>query len=237
MFAGVRFVSCSTAPLMPEQHRRFEDTYGVPLVQLYGMSEGGVVCANRPETRRIGSVGQPGLYHDITIRGPDGAALPQGAVGEIETVSAQHAHAYLHAGGAIEPIRGRPLRTGDIGYLDADGFLIVTGRARDVIIRGGVNIAPLEIDAVLTAHDSVAEACSFGVPDAIYGEAVASWVTAKPGASLTPEALAAHCAARLPEAKRPKYIGVVDAIPRNDRGKIDRNAARAAWQAAQGKRA
>jgi acyl-CoA synthetase (AMP-forming)/AMP-acid ligase II len=231
-FAGVRFVSCSTAPLMPEQHRRFEQTWGVPLVQLYGMSEGGVVAANRPETRRIGSVGQPGLYHDITIRGPDGAALPRGAVGEIETVSAQHAQAYLHAGGALEPIRGGPLRTGDIGYLDEDGFLIVTGRARDVIIRGGVNIAPLEIDAVLTAHPAVAEACTFGVPDAIYGEEVASWVTAKPGASLTPEALAAHCAARLPEAKRPKHIQIVDAVPKNDRGKIDRNAARAAWRAA-----
>ena len=64
-FDGVRFVSCSTAPLMPEQHRRFEETYGVPLVQLYGMSEGGVVCANYPETRRIGSVGRPGLYHEI----------------------------------------------------------------------------------------------------------------------------------------------------------------------------
>ncbi len=232
-FAGARFVSCSTAPLMPEQHRRFEETYGVPLVQLYGMSEGGVVAANRPETRRIGSVGQPGMYHDITVRGPSGEKLTQGEVGEIETVSAQHAHAYLHAGGEIEPIRGHALKTGDIGYLDADGFLIVTGRARDVIIRGGVNIAPLEIDAVLTAHEAVAEACTFGVPDPIYGEAVASWVSVKPGASLTTDALTIHCAARLPEAKRPEHIAIVDDIPKNDRGKIDRNAARAAWQAKQ----
>jgi acyl-coenzyme A synthetase/AMP-(fatty) acid ligase len=232
-FKGVRFVSCSTAPLMPDQHRRFEGTYGVPLVQLYGMSEGGVVCANYPETRRIGSVGKPGRYHEITIRGPAGEALPQGEVGDIETVSAQHAQAYLHAGGALEPIRGGALKTGDIGYVDEDGFVIVTGRARDVIIRGGVNIAPLEIDAVLTNHEAVAEAATFGVPDPVYGEEVASWVTVKSGETITNEQLAAHCAAHLPEAKCPKHVQIVDAIPKNDRGKIDRNAARAAWDAAQ----
>jgi acyl-coenzyme A synthetase/AMP-(fatty) acid ligase len=231
---GVRFVSCSTAPLMPEQHRRFEETYGVPLVQLYGMSEGGVVCANYPETRRIGSVGRPGLYHNITIRSPDGSDLTRGEVGEIETISAQHAQAYLHADGTLEPIRGGALKSGDIGYLDKDGFLIVTGRARDVIIRGGVNIAPLEIDAVLSQHEAVAEAATFGVPDPIYGEEVASWVSVKPGQTLTPEDLATHCAAHLPDAKCPKHIEIVDNIPKNDRGKIDRNAARAAWDAARG---
>lgn len=235
-FDGVRFVSCSTAPLMPEQHRRFEETYKVPLVQLYGMSEGGVVAANYPESRRLGSVGKPGLYHDITIRNPDGDKVPQGEVGEIETVSAQHAQAYLQANGEIEPIRGHALKTGDIGYLDEDGFLIVTGRARDVIIRGGVNIAPLEIDAVLTQYEAVAEAVTFGVPDPIYGEEIASFVSVKPGRSLTPTELSTHCAALLPDAKCPKHIAIVDDIPKNDRGKIDRNAARAAWEMAGSKR-
>ena len=231
-FDGVRFVSCSTAPLMPEQHRRFEKTYRVPLIQLYGMSEGGIVAANSPDTNRMGSVGRPGLYHDITIRSPEGETLPQGRIGEIETISAQHAQAYLHADGEIEPIRGHPLKTGDVGYLDEDGFLVVTGRARDVIIRGGVNIAPLEIDAVLTRHDAVAEAATFGVPDPIYGEEVASWVTVKAGKSVTPDDLATHCAAHLPDAKCPKHFEIVDDIPKNDRGKIDRNAARATWEAA-----
>jgi acyl-CoA synthetase (AMP-forming)/AMP-acid ligase II len=229
-FNGVRFVSCSTAPLMPEQHRRFEETYNVPLVQLYGMSEGGVVAANFPETRRIGSVGRPGLYHDISIKDGSGASLPQGEVGEIETVSAQHAQAYLHPDGTIEPIRGTSLKTGDIGYIDDDGCLVITGRARDVIIRGGVNIAPLEIDDVLTRHDAVGEAATFGIPDPIYGEEVASWIALKPGLSATPDELSAHCASLLPDAKCPKYIEIVDAIPKNDRGKIDRNAARAAWE-------
>jgi len=238
-FDSVRFVSCSTAPLMPDQHRRFEDTYGVTLVQLYGMSEGGVVCANRPESRRIGSVGKPGMYQDVRIKGPDGTALPAGETGDIVTVSAQHAHAYLHRGGEIEPIRGGELPTGDIGYFDADGFVHVTGRARDVIIRGGVNIAPLEIDAVLAEHPDVAEAASFGIPDPVFGERVAACVVARPGAALSAADIEAHCAARLPEAKRPTPVEIVAALPKNARGKIDRNALRDAWQAtspAEGKR-
>jgi acyl-CoA synthetase (AMP-forming)/AMP-acid ligase II len=229
-FGGVRFLSCSTAPLMPDNHRRFEDTYGVPLVQLYGMSEGGVVAANRPESRLIGSVGRPGLYQQLSIVGPGGEPLPPGAPGEIETVSAQHAHAYLHADRNIEPIRGRPLRTGDIGYLDDNGFLHVTGRAKDVIIRGGVNIAPLEIDAVLSRHPDIAEAATFGVPDPVWGEAVASWIVKRPGSVLTEDAVRAHCATELPAAKCPAHIVIADTVPRNDRGKIDRNRLRATWE-------
>ena len=229
-FESVRFVSCSTAPLMPDAHERFESLYGVELVQLYGMSEGGVVAANRPGSRRIGSVGRPGMYQELRILGPDGKALPAGEIGEIVTVSAQHAHAYLHAGGRIEPIRGHTLPTGDLGYLDAEGYVHVTGRARDVIIRGGVNISPLEIDTVLSAHDDVAEAACFGIPDSVYGEAVAGWITLRPGASIDEVTLKAFCAENLPEEKRPVEIAIVDELPRNDRGKIDRNAIRRLWE-------
>ena len=105
-----------------------------------------------------------------------------------------------------------------------------------MIIRGGVNIAPLEIDAVLMTHAAVAEAATFGIPDPVYGEGVASWVTGMPGHTLTPEDLAIHCAAHLPDAKCPKHIEIVDEIPKNDRGKIDRNAARASWEAVWGNR-
>ena len=230
-FAGVRFLSCSTAPLAPDRHLLFEEVYGVPLVQLYGMSEGGVVCANRPETRRIGSVGAPGMYQDLAIRGPDGEALGPGEDGDIETVSAQHAHAYLHADGTLEPIRGRPLRTGDIGRIGEDGFVTVTGRAKDVIIRGGVNIAPLEIDNALTACPGVAEAAAVGIPDAVWGEEVCAFVAFKPGAAADVEEVRAHCAATLPPAKAPKHFVVVEALPKNANGKLDRNALRVMWEA------
>ena len=225
-FDGVRFVSCSTAPLAPEAHRRFEDIYGVPLVQLYGMSEGGVVCANRPETRRIGSVGKPGMYQDVTAIGPDGAPLPAGEEGRLVTISAQHAQAYLHADGTLEAIRGTPLETGDLGYIGTDGFVHVTGRARDVIIRGGVNIAPLEIENALMTLDGVAEAAVFGMPDSIQGETVACLVVAKTDTLLTKDDIFTHCGSVLPEAKRPQFIEITTEIPKNDRGKIDRNAIR-----------
>ena len=232
-FDGVRFVSCSTAPLMPEQHRRFEDTYGVPLVQLYGMSEGGIVTANAPDTRVIGSVGTAGMYQNLTIRDDVGNALPPGKIGDIETISAQHAQAYLHASGEIETIRGQPLKTGDLGYLDEDGFLRITGRAKDVIIRGGINISPLEIDVLISQHPDVIEAVTFGIPDPVYGENLVSWVTASADSSLSIADITSYCAENLPDAKRPKTIAIVEEIPKNHRGKIDRNATKELWLAAQ----
>ena len=229
---GLRFISCSTAPLMVEQHRRFEDRYGIPLVQLYGMSEGGVVAANAPETRCIGSVGTAGKYQELTIRDADGEKLPVGAEGEIESISAQHAYGYLLPGGKLKRIRGLPLKTGDIGYLDDDGFLRVTGRAKDVIIRGGVNIAPLEVDNALMTHPDISEAATIGVPDPIYGEEVASYVVCRPGHSLDETRLLEHCSQHLGAAKLPKTIIFAKNVPKNARGKIDHEALRASWIAA-----
>jgi acyl-coenzyme A synthetase/AMP-(fatty) acid ligase len=233
VFSSVRFISCSTAPLMPDAHQRFEDIYGVKLVQLYGMSEGGIVAANAPDTRVIGSVGSAGMYQEITIRDNRGSAVPPSEIGDIETVSAQHAQAYLHASGEIEPIRGQPLKTGDLGYLDDNGFLRITGRAKDVIIRGGINISPLEIDAMLSLHPDVIEAVTFGIPDPVYGENLVSWVTVSTDSSLSIVDLDGYCVENLPEAKRPRKIEIVEEIPKNHRDKIDRNAAKDLWQAAQ----
>ncbi len=228
-FDGVRFMSCSTAPLLVDQHRRFEETYGIELVQLYGMSEGGVVAGNHAGARRIGSVGPPGLYQNLAIVAPDGTGLPAGAVGEIEIGGAQNGYGYLHPGGRLERIRGRRLKTGDLGYLDEDGYLHVTGRAKDVIIRGGVNIAPLEIDNALVLHPDIVEAASIGTADPVYGEAVVSYVAPRPGAALREDSVRAHCAAVLPDFKRPRDIVICAEIPKNERGKIDRNVLRRDW--------
>lgn len=225
--SGLRFMSSSTAPLMVEQHRRFEETYGTELVQLYGMSEGGVVASNHVGARRIGSVGRPGLYQNLRIVGPEGETLPQGEIGEIEIGGAQPARAYLLPDGTEEPI-GR-LRTGDLGFLDADGFLMVTGRAKDVIIRGGVNIAPLEIDNVLAAHPDVREAATVGVPDRVYGEEVVSFAAVREGSATDAETISAHCARTLPPFKRPKRVILLADIPKNARGKIDRAALAEIW--------
>ena len=224
---ALRFMSASTAPLMIDQHRRFEETYGIELVQLYGMSEGGIVASNHVGERRIGSVGQPGLYQNLKIITPDGATLQPGEIGEIEIGGAQPAGGYLLADGSIEHINR--LKTGDLGYLDSDGFLIITGRAKDVIIRGGVNIAPLEIDNALAAHPDISEAATIGVADDVYGEKPVSFATLRAGIKVDEAAVCAHCADRLSNFKVPARIIFLNNIPKNNRGKVDRAALKALW--------
>jgi acyl-CoA synthetase (AMP-forming)/AMP-acid ligase II len=223
----LRFMSSSTAPLMVDRHRRFEETYGVELVQLYGMSEGGIVASNHVGERRIGSVGPPGLYENLTIVEPDVEQIPPGETGEIEIGGAQPAGGYLLPDGTVEPITR--LKTGDLGYLDADGFLIITGRAKDVIIRGGVNIAPLEIDNALAAHPDIGEAATIGVPDPVYGEEAVSFAALRPGAAVDAETIRTHCAGLLADFKVPKRVIFLDGIPKNERGKIDRAALVTLW--------
>lgn len=225
----LEFMSCSTAPLMEEQHRRFEETYGIKLIQHYGMSEGGTVAGNHHLARRIGSVGKPGIGQNLTIIDDDGKAAPPGAEGEIEIGGPQNATAYLNPDGTIEPVRGKRLKTGDLGVVDADGYLRVTGRAKELIIRGGVNIAPLEIDNIVMQHDDVMEVCTIGAPDAIYGEAVVCYVVPRTGRALSGDDVLQHCAPRLPEFKKPAEIVITDTIARNARGKVDRNAMKVLW--------
>jgi len=228
--ASLRFMSCSTSPLLGDQHRKFETTYGIKLIQHYGMSEGGTVGGNHWLARKIGTVGRPGLAQNLRIVDEDGKDVAPGAEGEIEIGGPQNAYGYLLEDGTVERVRGKRLRTGDLGRIDEDGCLVVTGRAKDLVIRGGVNIAPLEIDNVLMRCEDVFEAAAIGVPDRIYGEELAAYVVAKPGRALVAETVRAHCAASLPEFKRPREIFVIEAIPKNDRGKIDRNRLRALWR-------
>lgn len=225
----LEFMSCSTAPLMEEQHRRFEATYEIKLIQHYGMSEGGTVAGNHHLARRIGSVGMPGIGQNLQIVDEDGTALPTGAEGEIEIGGPQNATAYLNPDGGIESVRGKRLKTGDLGILDKDGYLRITGRAKELIIRGGVNIAPLEIDNVLMQHPDAMEVCTVGVPDEIYGEKIVCYVVPRSGRTVETEDVANHCADRLPDFKQPSEVIVCDTIARNARGKVDRNAMRELW--------
>lgn len=226
----LRFMSCSTSPLLGDQHRAFEDRYGIPLIQHYGMSEGGTVAGNRFDARRIGSVGKPGMFQNLAIVDEAGRTLPPGEEGEIEIGGPQNAYGYLMEDGSIERVRGKRLRTGDLGYLDRDGYLYVTGRAKDLVIRGGVNIAPLEIDNAIMRHPDVFEVATIGIPDKIYGEELAAYVVAKTGSGLTAKEVEAHCARVLPPFKRPRQILMVDEIAKNARGKIDRRAMAELWK-------
>jgi acyl-coenzyme A synthetase/AMP-(fatty) acid ligase len=224
----LRLMSCSTAPLTAQQWAQFEEMYGVTLLQMYGMSETGWVCGNRHYAKKMGTVGLPALHQELIITDPQGNECPPGVEGEITVGGPQMAIGYLSDDGSIEPLSGKRIKTGDLGIKDADGFVRVTGRTKDLIIRGGVNIAPLEIDEILIKHPGVAEAAAVGVPDKIYGEEVICYVVAKDKA-LTEAAVLSHCGTFLPPAKTPKQVLIVADLPKSDRGKVLRDKLRSDW--------
>ena len=138
---------------------------------------------------------------------------------------------YRNAGdGDVPQLRGM----GDLGYLDAEGFLHLTGREKELIIRGGVNISPVEIDGVLMQHAEISEAATVGVPDTVWGEEIVSYVVLRPGSQFVPDELMRFCAARLPPFKAPKQILLRDVLPKSERGKLDRKALVAEWMRARG---
>src|SRR5258708_471992 len=138
----LRLMSCSTAPLTAEQWLQFERMYGVKLLQMYGMSEAGWVCGNRTYKNRIGSVGIPALHQEFAIVDADGRPWSPGVEGEVTAGGPQTAVGYLLDDGTIQPIRPNRIKTGDLAIEDPDGFIRIPRRSKDLIIRGGGNIAP-----------------------------------------------------------------------------------------------
>ncbi|MDB5509695.1 MAG: AMP-dependent synthetase/ligase [Hyphomicrobiales bacterium] len=224
---SLRLMTCSTAPLSGEQWARFEEMYGVTLLQLYGMSEAGWICGNRHYKRKIGTVGPPAKHQEFAIVDEQGNVCPPGVEGEVTIGGPQTAIGLLKDDGTIDPVRGLRIKTGDLAEMDAEGFVRVTGRTKDLIIRGGMNISPVEVDEVLLACPGVADAASVGVPDPIYGEEVVGFVVLKDGA--TEAEVMDFCASKLPHAKRPKQVFVTDQLPKSDRGKVLRDKLRDEW--------
>ncbi|WP_067813682.1 class I adenylate-forming enzyme family protein [Nocardia inohanensis] len=228
---SLRFAICGAAPASAELLNRFEARFGFPLVEGYGLSEGTCGSTLNPldGPRRAGTVGIAFPGQEIRIVDESGAEMATGADGEVVVRGPNVMRGYL----------GRPedtarvivdgwLHTGDIGHLDADGYLTIVGRSKDMIIRGGENIYPKEIEDVLAGDPSVLEAAVIGVPDEKWGEIVVAYLQPKPGTTIDPAALKDACGRHLTPYKRPTSFIVVDAIPKNAVGKIDKVALRAA---------
>lgn len=226
----LRLMSCSTAPLTAQQWVQFEEMYGVTLLQMYGMSETGWICGNRTYAKKMGTVGLPMIHQELKVVDGAGDECPPGTEGEITVGGPQMAIGYLLDDGSIDPLLGKRIKTGDLGIKDEEGFIRVSGRSKDLIIRGGVNIAPLEIDEVLIKHPGVAEAAAVGIPDKIYGEEVVCYVVPK-AAGLTEPSVLEHCGKFLPPAKTPKEVLIVPDLPKSDRGKVLRDKLRDDWLA------
>jgi long-chain acyl-CoA synthetase len=231
----LRFMTSSSAPLVVDEWRRFEDRFGIRVAQGYGCSEIGWIAAQPGEARRIGTVGRPHDYHRLSIVDAEGRSLKPGETGTVELGGlVGNVYRTLAEDGSIRiDSRGR-MKTGDLGFLDEEGYLHLTGRAKDLIIRGGVNISPVEIDAVLMRRPEVIEACTVGVPDKVYGEEVVAFVVLRPDAALSTEDILHHCAAALPAFKAPKHVVMSDELPKTERGKLDRKALVERWTKAPG---
>lgn len=225
----LRFIMTSSAPMLPENWKRFEDQYGIRICQSAGCSEGGLMCSHRGRERKIGTIGEPLKYQNVRLLDENDNEVPDGQPGQIVVSGQQKSWGYLHPDGRVEKLPPEH-RTGDLGLVDEDGHLTVVGRLKDLIIRGGVNISPVEIDNILSRHPDVADAAACGVPDKVYGEEVVAYVIAREGSGLTEQSVKTHCGEMLAPFKTPKQIIFTDALPKNERGKLDRKALTEAWK-------
>ena len=220
---SLRFIrSCSSA-LAPATFQQLEDRFGAPVLEAYGMTEAAHQMASNPlppGPRKPGYVGK-GTGVDVVILDEQGNLQPIGKQGEVSIRGVNVMHGYLNNPEAnASSFTNGYFRTGDQGVIDQDGYLMLTGRLKELINRGGEKISPLEVDAALLEHPAVAEAVSFAAPDAKYGEEVHAAVVLK--ADATPAEIQAFCGKRLADFKVPKVIHVTQAVPRTATGKIQR---------------
>jgi len=223
---GIRFARSASAPLPPEHHRAFEARFGISVLEAMGLTEcASVAFANPldPCARKLGSPGRP-LGMEARVVGPDGAVLGIGERGEIELRGDNVMLGYhKDAEATARTLRtGAWLATGDLGHRDADGFYFITGRLKELIIKGGENIAPREIDEALLKHPAVLEAAAVGIPDREYGQEILACVVLRPGVACSEAELRAHCMAELGRYKAPKLFRFVAELPKGPSGKVQR---------------
>jgi acyl-CoA synthetase (AMP-forming)/AMP-acid ligase II len=221
----LRFIRSCSASLPPQVMADLEAAFGAPVLEAYGMTEAAHQMASNPlppSQRKPGAVG-PGTDVQISIMDGSGKHLARGERGEVVIKGPNVITGYENNPEAnASSFTDGWFRTGDQGFLDADGYLTLTGRIKELINRGGEKIAPREIDEVLLAHPAVAEAVCFGVPHQMWGEEVAAAVVLNEGTGATEADLLAYCKERLSDFKRPKQIHVTTQIPRTATGKIQR---------------
>ena len=222
---NLRFIRSSSSALSPETMQQLESRFGAPVLEAYGMTEASHQMASNPlppESRRAGTVGMAtGI--EIGIMDDNGALLASGARGEVVIRGRSVIDAYANNPEAnAKSFTNGWFRTGDQGFLSAEGYLSLVGRLKEMINRGGEKIAPREIDEVLLQHPAVAEAVAFGMPHERWGEEVAAAVVLKSDAS--EKDLIAFARDRLADHKVPRKLFVVDQIPRTATGKIQRRS-------------
>ena len=223
----IRFARSASAPLPPDQHRAFEQRFGIGVIEAMGMTECASVVFCNPQDASQRKYGTPGLPCGVQARVvavESGEVLPDNATGELQlcgdNVMAGYWNAPDKTAEALTPDGW--LRTGDLGHRDSDGFYFVTGRIKELIIKGGENIAPREIDEALLTHPAVLEAAAVGIPDKNYGQDILAAVVLKPGVTTDEASLREHCIQALGRYKTPSVFRFVDELPKGPSGKVQR---------------
>ena len=238
---SVRSLICGGAPV-PEPLIRHYDARGIPIQQGYGLTETSpsvTFLTAEWGLAKLGSAGTTPLFTDVRLVDGDGAVIERpGDLGEVCVKGPNVMKGYWNrpdATAAAIDAEGW-FHTGDIGYIDADGFLFIADRVKDMVITGGENVYPAEVESVLYEHPGVSEVAVIGLPDERWGEAVKVIVVLRPGASASAEELVAHARARIAGYKLPKSVDFVAALPRNPTGKVLRRALREPYWAGRDRR-
>lgn len=238
----LRFMSSSSAPLLARNLLEFEKRYGIPINQLAGSTETNVMAMNDPEDlknpeRRIGSIGKVVKFKEVFVVDEHGNRLKPGEEGEIVVRGRSMTLGYITENGRLDRFPEEGFHTGDIGYIDSEGFVYITGRLKNQVVRGGVKISPAEITNRIMEHPAVQVAETIGVPDKIYGEDVVSFILPREGTQITTEEIMAHCKKKLPDFKMPKAIFFVKEFPTGATGKISKVGLLKIWEEELGKSA
>jgi acyl-CoA synthetase (AMP-forming)/AMP-acid ligase II len=221
--SSLRFAVCGAAPASVELLEGFESRYGIPIIEGYGLSEGSCASTVNPltGTRKAGTVGLPLPGQTIRLVDASGNPVPDGEAGEVVIKGANVMRGYLNRPEeTANTIVDGWLHTGDVGRFDEDGYLVLVDRAKDMIIRGGENIYPREIEAVVHGLPQIAEAAVVGRPHPVYGEEPVLFVSLHPDTTLDTDAIRDHLRGSLSKYKLPVEITIMDDLPKNAVGKI-----------------
>jgi long-chain acyl-CoA synthetase len=230
--SSLRVITSGGAPLDEALRDDLERRFGFRLVQLYGMTEAPAIVTSDPMSggRKPGSVGQALPHIRVTIEDDEGRELPPGAIGDVcasAVDTGPFAGRYTPMsrywgmpGQTAEALRGGKLHTGDVGYLDEEGFLYLVDRKKDIIIRGGMNVYPREVERMLSGDGRVAECVVVGAPHERYGEVPVAYARLRPGAQATGGELLDVANQRLPSSQKLEAVWVVEDFPRNSLGKV-----------------
>jgi acyl-CoA synthetase (AMP-forming)/AMP-acid ligase II len=240
--SSLKLVLYASGPMAVAQLRRALATYGPIFMQVYGMTETGLGTVLHPhqhvldgtpdETRRLSSAGQAAIGYQVRVARPDGSDCDPQELGEILIAGPGVMRGYWNNHPAtFEALEDGWMHTGDVGTFDRDKFLYVLDRKKDMIISGGENIYPREVEEAIYHHPDVVEVAVVGMPDDRWGESVKAFVVRKPGGAVSEDEIIAHCRTLIASYKKPKRVVFIDALPRLPNKKIDKKQLRAAdWE-------